>query len=76
MIAKGNEPQNSGTDPADTSQGTIPDAPAAGSKFARFEDALFAVTPIAPLVFFRVLFGGIMLWEVSRYFSHDWIERY
>jgi vitamin K-dependent gamma-carboxylase len=31
---------------------------------------------IAPLVYFRVLFGAIMVWEVCRYFQHGWIERY
>ena len=37
---------------------------------------LFEPIDIAPLVFFRFFFGGIMLWEVYRYFSHGWIERY
>jgi vitamin K-dependent gamma-carboxylase len=31
---------------------------------------------ISFLVFFRVVFGGIMLWEVYRYFTHGWISRY
>ena len=31
---------------------------------------------ILPLVYFRFIFGLIMMWEVSRYFSHDWIRRY
>ena len=31
---------------------------------------------ITPLVYFRVLFGTIMLWEVCRYFYHGWIARY
>lgn len=30
----------------------------------------------ASLAAFRILFGGILLWEVLRYFSHGWIERY
>jgi hypothetical protein len=38
--------------------------------------ALFKPVDISFLVFFRVLFGGIMLWEVCRYFTHDWIARY
>ena len=37
---------------------------------------LRAPIPIAPLVYLRVLFGGIMVWEVVRYFQHGWIERY
>ena len=28
------------------------------------------------LIFFRIVFGGIMLWEVYRYLSHTWISRY
>ena len=38
--------------------------------------ALFNPVDISFLVFFRVLFGGIMLWEVYRYFTHGWIARY
>jgi vitamin K-dependent gamma-carboxylase len=38
--------------------------------------ALFEPVDISFLVFFRVLFGGIMLWEVYRYFSYGWIGRY
>ena len=30
----------------------------------------------ASLAVFRILFGAIMVWEVYRYFSHDWIQRY
>lgn len=39
-------------------------------------ERLFAPVDIASLVFFRVAFGLIMLWEVYRYFDHDWIRRY
>ncbi len=57
-----------------------PQATASGGFFDRLkngiEERLFAPTDIAPLVFFRILFGGIMLWEVTRYYSYDWIERY
>jgi vitamin K-dependent gamma-carboxylase len=42
----------------------------------RIEEHLFAPINLAPLVFFRVLFGGIMLWEVTRYLSKGWIRRY
>ncbi|MEM6527999.1 MAG: HTTM domain-containing protein [Chloroflexota bacterium] len=38
--------------------------------------SLFESVNIMPLVLFRVLFGGIMMWEVFRYFSKGWIERY
>ncbi len=36
----------------------------------------FRPTDIASLVLFRVLFGGFLVWEVCRYFEHDWIRRY
>jgi vitamin K-dependent gamma-carboxylase len=42
----------------------------------RLGAALFEPVDISFLVFFRVLFGGIMLWEVYRYFSYGWINRY
>lgn len=39
-------------------------------------ERLFAPASIAPLVYFRLAFGALMLWEVWRYFDHDWIRRY
>ena len=42
----------------------------------RLGAALFKPVDISFLVFFRVLFGGIMLWEVYRYFTRGWISRY
>ena len=36
----------------------------------------FAPVDIASLVYFRIVFSAVMLWEVWRYFSHDWISRY
>lgn len=36
----------------------------------------FAPVDIASLVYFRIAFSAVMLWEVWRYFSHDWISRY
>ena len=38
--------------------------------------ALFEPVDISFLIFFRILFGGIMLWETYRYFTHGWISRY
>lgn len=38
--------------------------------------ALFSPVDISFLVFFRIVFGGIMLWEATRYFTHGWIARY
>lgn len=37
---------------------------------------LFAPVDLAPLVYFRMVFGAVMLWEVTRYFRYGWIERY
>jgi vitamin K-dependent gamma-carboxylase len=37
---------------------------------------LSAPVDIASLVYFRIAFGAIMLWEVWRYFDHGWIDRY
>jgi len=42
----------------------------------RLSAALFNPVDISFLVFFRVVFGGIILWEVYRYFTHGWITRY
>jgi len=38
--------------------------------------ALFKPVDISFLVVFRILFGGIMLWETYRYFAYGWISRY
>ena len=37
---------------------------------------LFEPVDIASLVYFRIAFGAIMLWEVYSYFGHGWIKRY
>jgi len=37
---------------------------------------LFAPIDIASLVFFRIAFGAIMLWEVMRYFVNGWIRSF
>lgn len=36
----------------------------------------FAPIDIASVIFFRVLFGAVMLIEVWRYFNNGWIDRY
>lgn len=38
--------------------------------------ALFEPVDISFLVYFRIVFGGIILWEAYRYFTHGWIARY
>ena len=44
----------------------------ATSLWSRF----LAPVDIASLVYFRIAFGAIMLWEVWRYFNFDWISSY
>ncbi|MFZ0062237.1 MAG: HTTM domain-containing protein [Pyrinomonadaceae bacterium] len=46
------------------------------SSLRRLCAALFKPVDISFLVFFRIVFGGITLWEVYRYFSYGWIGRY
>lgn len=38
--------------------------------------AIFKPVDISFLVSFRIVFGGVMLWEVYRYFTYGWISRY
>jgi vitamin K-dependent gamma-carboxylase len=38
--------------------------------------SLLKPVDISFLIFFRIVFGAIMLWEVYRYFTHNWISRY
>jgi hypothetical protein len=40
---------------------------------AKVQNWAFAPVDIASLVFFRIAFGLLMVWEVSRYFAHHWI---
>jgi vitamin K-dependent gamma-carboxylase len=46
------------------------------SRARRIAHRLFEPVDGASLAVFRMLFGAIMLWEVWRYFSNDWIPRY
>lgn len=41
-------------------------------KFKNF----FGPVDNATIVLFRIMFGGIMFWEVTRYFKYNWISRY
>ncbi|NER82466.1 MAG: HTTM domain-containing protein [Leptolyngbya sp. SIO1D8] len=45
-------------------------------QFKQLQEWLWQPVDIAFLVYFRIAFGGIMLWEVQRYFSHGWIQKY
>ncbi|MEO6877515.1 MAG: HTTM domain-containing protein, partial [Gemmatimonadaceae bacterium] len=49
---------------------------APSSTVARWAARLTEPVDGASLAFFRVAFGLIIAWEVSRYFSHGWIARY
>ena len=49
---------------------------AKASLWQRMCAALFEPVDISFLVFFRIVFGGIMLWETYRYFTYGWITRY
>jgi hypothetical protein len=51
-------------------------SPRQRSFLARLCERAFEPVGIAPLVWFRVAFGVLMVVEVGRYFSHGWIERY
>jgi vitamin K-dependent gamma-carboxylase len=46
------------------------------SRARRIAYRLFEPVDGASMAVFRMLFGAIMLWEVWRYFSNDWIPRY
>jgi vitamin K-dependent gamma-carboxylase len=68
------------TVPTQEVQTTAPLAMSSSNAKANFPQricaALFKPVDISFLVFFRILFGGIMLWEVYRYFTYGWIARY
>jgi vitamin K-dependent gamma-carboxylase len=42
----------------------------------RIRERLFQPIENTVLAFFRVVFGGIMLWEVWRYFEYGWVDEY
>jgi len=44
--------------------------------FSRISHRAFSSISIAPLAYMRVFFGAIMLWEVWRYFHHNWVYTY
>ena len=46
------------------------------TKLEIFRSRFFEPVDVAILVYFRIIFGAIMLWEVFRYFDHDFISRY
>lgn len=61
----------------DVSSPVVPEpGPQQGGLLNRLSVGLFAPVDIASLVFLRIAFGGVMLWEVWRYFENNWIYRY
>ena len=67
------------TVPTQEGQSSAPFVASSGAStraLRRLYTALFQPIDISFLVFFRILFGGITLWETYRYFTHDWITRY
>src|SRR6266446_4953294 len=43
---------------------------------ARLQKSAFTSVNIASLVFFRIAFGLLMVWEVYRYFANGWIAQH
>src|SRR5262245_9842555 len=43
---------------------------------SRARGLLAAPVDAAGLVWFRVIFGAVVAWEMSRYLSHGWVRRY
>ncbi|MDA7662801.1 HTTM domain-containing protein [Pirellulaceae bacterium] len=50
-------------------------APSIGS-IGKWQNRLNQSVDVLPLVYFRLVFGFMMLVEVYRYFTHGWIQRY
>ena len=49
-------------------------APAGADRSSRLLNWLFRPVPIAPLVYYRIALGLIIVWEVTRYVRHDWVH--
>jgi hypothetical protein len=54
----------------------VPSSDAKEGLLRRLGVALFEPVDISFLVFFRIVFAGILVWEVYRYFTRGWIMRY
>lgn len=37
---------------------------------------MFRPVDVASIAAFRFMFGAVMVWEVTRFFNHDWIRKY
>ena len=47
-----------------------------GGVLDRVHRGLHGRVDISSLVFFRIAFGAIMVWEVTRYYGYGWVQRY
>lgn len=45
-------------------------------RLPQIREWLFEPVSVLPLVYMRIAFGVIMMWEVTRYYRFGWIERY
>ena len=70
------QPPGSGPDPGPPPPRNSPPRGSFVRLIETVEQRLFAPSPIAPLVYFRIIFGAIALWEVTRFFKYGWIEAY
>jgi vitamin K-dependent gamma-carboxylase len=66
-------PENQLTPPDSISNSEVGSGPRPSLPWWR---RLLGPVPIDSMVVFRVAFGLIMVWEVCRYFSYGWIDRY
>ncbi|MDC0585308.1 HTTM domain-containing protein [Planctomycetota bacterium] len=62
------DPSGPATDPPPAADG--------GGWLERAHRALHQRVDISSLVFFRIAFGAIMVWEVTRYYGYGWVKRY
>ena len=42
---------------------------------AKLRERAFAPVDIASLIFFRIAFGSLMVWDLWRYYSHHWVAK-
>ncbi len=47
-----------------------------GSLKPHLKNQLFRAVPITPLVYLRIGFGALLFWEVTKFFTKNWIQEY
>ncbi len=52
----------------------VPTPPLNQATAVAWKERLIQPVDIAGLVFFRMAFGAVLLWEIWQFFSHDWIH--